>query len=77
VATGDLLDKYENVTVEMHRSFGEVIRHSGIEDRFIWWRDKYSRPLVAQFDSNIINEIFRRHHNAVIIFNMEDSDSFI
>lgn len=71
VATGDLLQKHGKETVEIHRSFGEVLTHDGIHERFNWWIGKYSRPLVLPFDDRTVKEVFSRSQNIVVFFNPE------
>lgn len=74
VATGDLVNRYSEDTVEIHRNFGEVMTHSGIRDRFEWWVGKYSRPLVLPFDDRTVKEVFHRAQNIILIFNREKLD---
>jgi len=74
VATGDLLNRYPSDTVEIHRNFGEVKTHSGIEERFQWWVGKYSRPLILPFDDRTVKEVFNRAQNIILIFNSEGLD---
>lgn len=68
------MTKYPETTVEIHRNFGEVLTHAGIEGRFSWWINKYSRPLVVDFDERTIGSIFRTQKSAIILFNAEKSD---
>ena len=74
MATGDLLNRYPSDSVEIHRNFGEVMTHSGIEERFQWWVGKYSRPLILPFDDRTVKEVFNRAQNIILIFNSEGLD---
>lgn len=70
-----MVDKYPTETVEIHRKFGEVLTHPGLNEKFQWWVNKFSRPLVSDFDHRTINDIFRFQKNAIILFNTNKNET--
>lgn len=68
------MKRHPETTVEIHRNFGEVLTHPGVEGRFSWWVGKYSRPLIVDFDDRTIGSIFRDQKNAIILFNSLKSE---
>jgi len=45
-----------------------------LEGRFSWWVNKYSRPLVVDFDDRTIGAIFRSSRSAIVLFNTDKSE---
>lgn len=76
IATGELAKRHPEDTIEIYRSFGEVVTHPGLNDRFLWWVNKYSRPAVVDFDDRTINAIFRSSRNAIVLFNAQKNEEF-
>lgn len=73
-ATGDLLSKYSESTVEIIRGFGGLLTFQGVGEKFEAWVLKHSRPLVLDFDERTIKDIFQKQKSAVILFNKENSE---
>jgi hypothetical protein len=45
-----------------------------LEGKFSWWLNKYSRPLVVDFDERTIGAIFRSSRSAIVLFNTDKSE---